>query len=360
MVPSLTAVDRRGRPVAPGLLYGDARGGSEGGEAAGFLRWLADEVPDAAGYWPAPAVANRSLGGPGAIDIGTAFASGPLFAGGPAAADLCAGLGVEVARLPGVEMMGAPIGRVTGTDAVLAGGGVDSMCEQLVAGADDVGDVLVIFGTTLLIWAVVGTDRQVPGLWTTPHPQPDRWALGGASNAGGLFVGWATALAGRVDEAAALDPANVPVWVPYVRGERTPLHDPTRRASLVDLDLTHGPAAVRRAAWEASGFVVRHHLELAGVRPRRLVTAGGGTRVDGWMQALADCTGEPVHVAAEPEGAAIGAAYLARMAIGGVSGFEEATSWARTGRVVEPDPAWARAADERYQRFREVAGRDGA
>ncbi|MCU1486887.1 MAG: D-xylulose kinase, partial [Actinomycetia bacterium] len=48
MVPSLTAVDRRGRPVAPGLLYGDVRGAGDGGEAAGFLRWLADEVPDAA------------------------------------------------------------------------------------------------------------------------------------------------------------------------------------------------------------------------------------------------------------------------------------------------------------------------
>src|SRR5579875_2397732 len=29
MVPSLTVVDRRGRPISPGLLYGDARGRPE-------------------------------------------------------------------------------------------------------------------------------------------------------------------------------------------------------------------------------------------------------------------------------------------------------------------------------------------
>src|SRR5205823_3550690 len=52
MVPSLTAVDARGRPLTPGLLYGDARGrrppeaggpGPEGsGEVVEFLRWTAE------------------------------------------------------------------------------------------------------------------------------------------------------------------------------------------------------------------------------------------------------------------------------------------------------------------------------
>ena len=50
MVPSLTAVNRRGRALTPGLLYGDERGRGEGvdratdsdaGEVVGFLRWTA-------------------------------------------------------------------------------------------------------------------------------------------------------------------------------------------------------------------------------------------------------------------------------------------------------------------------------
>src|SRR5688500_13131433 len=70
MVPSLCAVDADGRPLSAGLLYGDLRGrhaidpatgASE--EVLGFLEWLVARHPDAAGFWPAQAVANRALGG---------------------------------------------------------------------------------------------------------------------------------------------------------------------------------------------------------------------------------------------------------------------------------------------------------
>jgi xylulokinase len=143
--------------------------------------------------------------------------------------------------------------------------------------------------------------------------------------------------------------------VPYIRGERTPYLDASKRASLHGLHLGHGPAHLRRAGFEATGFVVRHHIDLVraatAIEPRRIVAAGGGTRVPGWMPAVADATGLPVHVAADPEGAARGAAYLARMAIGG-DGPAGAAAWARTGEIVEPAPRWTDAAAERYQRFR--------
>jgi xylulokinase len=325
MVPSLAPVDAKGRPIGPGLLYGDARGGG----TDDFRPWLAAEFPDAADLWPAAAVANHALGGVAAVDVGTAML-GNL-------------------DLPCVVGFGEPVGKA-GT-AVLAAGGVDVMCEQLVAGAEEPGDVLVICGTTLLVWAVTAEQVEVPGLWSVPHLRNGRWLVGGASNAGGLFLDWVRRLHGR---GGTVDPADVPIWVPYVRGERTPLHDPTRRAALHGLALTHGPAAVERAAWEATGFVVRHHLDLAGIAPKRILATGGGTRVDGWMQALADATGCPVQLAAEPEGAAIGAAYLARMAVGG-DGFDGAAAWAHTGRVVDPRSAWVAHAAERYERFRELA-----
>ncbi|MCX7619325.1 MAG: FGGY-family carbohydrate kinase, partial [Acidimicrobiales bacterium] len=152
------------------------------------------------------------------------------------------------------------------------------------------------------------------------------------------------------------DPYRIPVWEPYVRGERTPLHDPNRRAVLHDLDLTMGPAHVRRAAFEASGFVVRHHLDLAGVRARRIVATGGGVRIEPWVQALADCTGLPVDVVAVPEGGAYGAAYLARLVAGLEPDASGASRWAATARTVEPDGDWQTAAAERYERFRLLSG----
>jgi xylulokinase len=74
------------------------------------------------------------------------------------------------------------------------------------------------------------------------------------------------------------------------------------------------------------------------------------------MQALADCTALPVHVGAVPEGGALGAAFLARLAAGLESSMNDAPRWARTSHVVEPDPKWATAVADRYARFCEVAG----
>jgi xylulokinase len=178
--------------------------------------------------------------------------------------------------------------------------------------------------------------------------------VGGASNAGGLFLDWVNRFTGRT--AGTVTPGDVPVWTPYPRGERTPYHDPHRRATLDGLDLTHGAAAIRQAAWEASAFVVRHHLELGGVVGRRIIATGGGTKVGGWMQALADGTGLPVHVAAEPEGAALGAAFLARVAAGLEGNVSDASKWARTGAVVAPRPEWTGPAARRYERFLELSG----
>jgi xylulokinase len=194
----------------------------------------------------------------------------------------------------------------------------------------------------------------VAGLWSVPHTAPGLSLLGGPSNAGGLFLDRVRAVVGGAEGAVA-DPGLVPVWLPYIRGERTPLHRTDLRASLHDVSLAHGPAEVLRAAYEAAGFVVRHHLELAaagGARPRRIVATGGGTRVRAWVDALADTTGLPVDVVAVPEGAALGAAFVARCTAGLEQSMTDARRWARVDRTVEPDPRWRTACDDRYARFR--------
>jgi len=359
MIPSLAAVDARGHALTPGLLYGDERGrrggrptGAPGdvGELLGFLGWCHDEVPDAAGFWPAQAVANHALGGEGAMDSISAMSAYPLFDGQGWDEGLLAESGVTADRLPRVVNGDTAIGEVDG--AAIGPGGIDAFGEQLVAGAEEPGDVLVICGTTLITWIVTDEWIEVPGLWTIPHSTPGLTLIGGPSNAGGLFLNWATHLVARGDDPV---PNRVPVWSPYVRGERTPLHDPDRRAVVDGLDLTHGPGALRRAAFEAAGFVVRHHLDLAGVPANRLVLTGGGTRVPEWVQALADGTGLPADVVAVPEGGALGSAFFARLAAGLETDATAARRWARTDRRVEPDPAWVDACATRYQRFRELA-----
>jgi xylulokinase len=371
MVPSLTAVDSGGTPVTPGLLYGDARGRVPGasekpaqplpsiGEAAEFVRWTAAEAPGAAGYWPAPAVANYALAGEAAIDFATAFTSYPLFDGSGWNPAACAERGASAEQMPRVETIGAAAGEVRGIAATLAIGAIDALCEQIVAGADRDGDVLVLCGTTLIVWITIPEARQVPGLWTIPHTAPGKSQIGGASNAGGLFLGWVDRVvaSGPPTQQANTDPRRVPVWSPYIRGERTPFHDPDRRGVLDALDLTHDSASVRRAAYEASGFVVRQLIELSGMPVARIVASGGGTRVHPWMQAIADATGRPVEVSAVAEGAALGAAFLGRLAAGLESTIADAARWASIERIVDPEPAWAAAVADRYGRFLELGSR---
>lgn len=372
MVPSLGAVDADGRACSPGLLYGDHRGITEvnrpdeagdSGELLAFLHWLTEHAPGAHGYWPAQAVANHALCGVGAIDSTTAMTAVPLFdfqGWDPAQA---AAAGTSPAALPEVVAGTAAAGTVReglpGAGAPVAGGTIDALGEQVVAGADHTGDVLVICGATLITWAVIDDWQTAPGLWTVPHTAPGKVLIGGPSNAGGMFVDRVHRWLGTPADAPldVDDVDDLPVWLPYVRGERTPLHRRDLRAELHGAALHHDPAHLRLAAYEASGFVVRHHLDLArpaGLTPRRIVATGGGTRSSAWMQALADTTGLPVDVVDVAEGAALGAAFMARCTAGLERSMTDARWWARTARRVEPDPRRADPVEDRYRRFRQL------
>ena len=381
MVPSMCGVDAAGVPTTPGLLYGDARGrtgardpdgcsdsaradgpgtdatqGSTKGEGAGFARWLAG-CDGVEALWPAQAAANHALCGVAAIDSSTAMAMAPMSDGQGWAPDLLEEIGMTTEQLPAISPGAAAIGERDG--ALVSAGSIDVLGELLVAPCGDAGDVLVMCGTTLLPWVLTDQWIEVEGLWTIPSARAGIMAVGGASNAGGLFVDRVRALVGdpASEELLGLPAQDLPVWLPYPRGERTPLHDTDRRAELLDLHVGHTSAHVLMAAYEAAGFVVRHHIDLSGLRADRIVAVGGGTQSAAWMQALADATGLAVDVSAESYSAALGAAFHSRVTAGLEADTSQARSWGRVSHRVEPRAAHAAAAEGRYRRFREGTDR---
>jgi xylulokinase len=342
-----------------------------------------------------------ALGGEPVIDSFTAMSYFPIFDGRRWDPAELSRIGITEDQLPiVVTEIGATARHLSGLtggsdggDAdgqgaartSLAPGSVDVMTEQITAGVSQPGEAHIMCGTTLLTWAVMPDEGDVPGLWRIPHLRPGLCLLGGPSNAGGLFLGWTRRLLGGTRTRAStgrgtgispgtgtsprtsaspgtgispgtggLHPDRIPLWTPYVRGERIPLHNTSLRGSLHGLDLTHDATALRRAAYEATGFVARRILDMAGCVPARVVATGGGTRDRAWMQALADCTGVPVIRAAVPEGAALGMAWMARIAAGLESSLDDAARWSRPGRPVYPDERWARACSRRYEQFREL------
>ena len=202
MVPSITAVDRRGIPRLPGLLYGDvrarvdgtdgptARPGDHGGEreeGRRMLEWAVAERPGAAGYWPCQAVATHALCGVPAVDSATATSFGSLLRRGRWDGDVLAELGVSEGQLSTVVPRGQPAGTLPDAPTVVGGGSIDAFCEQIVSGAVHPGDVLAIFGATLIVWSVAEEWVEVAGLTSFPSWVPDRFLIGGPSNAGALF-----------------------------------------------------------------------------------------------------------------------------------------------------------------------------
>lgn len=203
-----------------------------------------------------------------------------------------------------------------------------------------------------------------------PHVAPGMAMVGGASNAGGLWADWVNRVVrpggeggggdaggdGDGDGDGDVRPGDVPIWWPWAKGERVPWHDRALRVGLAGADISHGPQALRRGAYEATGFVARYIVERAascGTTPRRFVASGGGTVNRAWLQALADVLGQPVVPMAVPEAAALGAAWLARMAAGLETSISDGKRWARLSEPVEPRPGWAEAAAERYDRWRQ-------
>ena len=151
---------------------------------------LRGEVPGAHGYWPAQAVADHALAGEAVLDTTMAASAHPLFdwvGWDDAAAATSSASRVE--QLPRDRARpGQPAGRVDGDGPALASGCIDAMAEQLVAGADQAGDVLVLLGTTLIVWVVTEQRAEVPGSFTIPHTAPGLLLVGGPSDAGGMFV----------------------------------------------------------------------------------------------------------------------------------------------------------------------------
>ncbi|MBX9593487.1 MAG: carbohydrate kinase, partial [Roseomonas sp.] len=146
------------------------------------------------------------------------------------------------------------------------------------------------------------------------------------------------------------------LMLPYFLGEKTPLHDPHARGTLIGLGLHHGMAHVWRAALEAVCFGFRHHLEVLrelGHGATRVIASDGGAGSRVWMQIAADVLGLPIQLLHGHPGSCLGAAYVAGV---GVGAFED---WNAIGRFVtpagrvEPDPAAVARYDAIHPLWRE-------
>ena len=169
------------------------------------------------------------------------------------------------------------------------------------------------------------------------------YALEAAIFVTGAGVQWlrdGLGIIGAADESEALarslESNDGVYFVPALTGLGSPHWDPYARGTIVGLTRGNGRAHLARAALEAIAYqtadAVRAMEAASGLRLEEL-KADGGAAVNSWlMQFQADVLGVPVVVPEVSETTALGAAYLAGVAVGQWSEDDVRSMWREAAR----------------------------
>jgi xylulokinase len=377
----LVALDAADKVLRPAILWNDQRTGAECAEIeerlgfdrlvaltgnralTGFtapkLLWLRRHEPEVYGriahiLLPKDYVRLR-LTGERAVDV--ADASGTLLfdvAGRRWSEEVCGALEIPLEWLPPAH-----------ESPQVAGAG-DQAAGALGVGVDRPGPVSVVLGTSGVVFGVLpayAADAEAR-VHVFCHAVPGRWhAMGVMLSAAGSLRWLRDVLGAPYDELLAEAEGRPPgaeglLFAPYLAGERTPHADPDARGAFAGLSLRHDRGALVRAVLEGVAFGLRDSLELLralGLEPEVGRVSGGGARSELWLRIVASVLGVRLERTAVEEGAAYGAALLAGVRAGVFADVHEAVErCVRVRETIEPEPEWAAAYDEAYERFRRL------
>lgn len=210
------------------------------------------------------------------------------------------------------------------------------------AGVREVGDGLIVIGTTLACEVLtdrVDTEADPVGM-TLCMPAEGRWIRAMPATVGTATLDWVLDMIGaRHGDVEALlaqsrPGANGATALPFfsATGERAPFVDVRARGQLSGLSTATSKADLVMAVCESVAFAARHCIEAAGLTGRVSVCGGGSNSLT-WSQMVADVLQRPLHVARRPEVGARGAA-IAAMDVAGID--YDADRWTASDDVIEP------------------------
>jgi xylulokinase len=272
-------------------------------------------------------------------------------------------------ELPELRWSGEAAGTVTAEAAAATGlpagipvttGTIDAWAEAISVGAHGVGDLMLMYGTTMFLVHTVPDLVTHPSLWGTVGALPGTRNLAGGMATSGAITQWLRELFGSPDFAELVElareagpGANGLLVLPYFAGERTPVMDPAARGVVAGLTLSSTRGDLYRAALEATAFGVRHNVEViegAGGGIRRVVAVGGGTQGGLWTQVVSDVTGREQEVRQHSVGASYGGAFLAA----GLVGDPSIDAWNPVRELVRPDPGTRDLYEQTYDLYRRL------
>lgn len=399
--PCVLPVDKKGKPLRPGILYGiDTRAKKEIreieekiGKEVIFAKtgqdlssqsccpkmlWIkkneaevwekTSKILTASGYLV------YKLTGRYTLDIYSAIGYAPIFdlvkrTWDPSLASFI----TEMEKLPELTWSSQVVGELTSKAAELTGlppgvpvvtGTIDAASEALGAGVEKTGDMMMMYGSSNFFILKTENLRPVHSFWASNFLEPGSFVLtGGMSTVGSMFKWFGETFPGRsVAELEYLAFESSPgaggiTSLPYFAGERTPLNDPNAKGVFFGMSLSTTPGDLYRSLQEAVGYGIRHNIEemeKAGAQAERIIAIGGASSSRQLMQIITDITGCPQNLPLQKLGACYGDAFLAAVGSNYFKSINEISRWVRMEEEITPNETSKTVYDEGYERYREL------
>jgi ribulokinase len=282
------------------------------------------------------------------------------------------GLGDIFEKLPKrIVKIGEVIGGISGEIAALtglregipvAGGGADAYMGVIGVNALKPGKLALITGSSQLHIGMTEAELHAPGIFGT-FPSaiiPGMEVVEAGQISTGSIIKWFVTnfLSSEIkqeaedrgigiydvlnEKAAEIPPGSEGLVVlEHWQGNRTPWVDANSRGVIRGLTLKHTPAHIFRAIMEGVVYgtaVILQRMEAGGVYIDEIITCGGATKSDLWMQIHADVTGKKITIPEEQQAVSLGSAIAATVAAGLYDSLTEAAdAMVRIKQVIEPD-----------------------
>ena len=391
-----TLLDAQDKPLRPAILWNDGRSGREcldlerrepnsraitgnimmPGFTAPKLLWVSRHEPEifrrtACVLLPKDFVRLR-MTGEKLSDMSDASGTAWLDVGKRDWSDeLLAATGLTRANMPRLVEGTSPAGTLTAAAAdglqlprvVVAGGGGDNAASAVGLGVVSPGQAFLSLGTSGVLFVV--TDRFRPNPERAAHAfchcLPGRWHQMAVMLSAASVLDWVAQLTGQFDLPRLVENARAqglnrqsPFFLPYLSGERTPYNDPNARGVFFGIRPDTTAADLTGAVLEGVALAFADGLDVLvekGGSVGDITVTGGGARLPYWGELLAAALNRPMTYRLGGEvGAALGAARLARLALG-TERPEDVCVAPPVERVVEPDASLASLLASRRRTF---------
>jgi len=198
------------------------------------------------------------------------------------------------------------------------------------------------------------------------HALPDTWHLMSVTLSAASCLQWyAESLTGipvpallQELDSSTLSINELPLFLPYLSGERTPHNNPNAKGVWFGLSHATDRASLTYSVLEGVSFALAQGVEAlhaSGLLPTEINLIGGGARSPFWRQLLADVINQPLTFREGGEvGPALGAARLARLALEPQMKLAEVCPPPPLISQHLPDPERHAMLAERYSKFKDL------